>query len=170
MGWLVWRIIQTQQRGVYDVNSLTLTTPLAPFGPAAAIVLTDEQVATLGASVKNPPVTVTIGGRTARLRVARMDHQNVIGFSKAVRAELGVEIGQVVEAVIALDTAERLVDVPEVLAEALAGAGLRDDFDGMPYSRRKELARAVGDAKREETRDRRVAAALDEVRERASAS
>ncbi|HLS45719.1 MAG TPA: YdeI/OmpD-associated family protein [Ornithinicoccus sp.] len=152
------------------MSSLTLTTPLAPFGPAAAIVLTDEQVAALGASVKNPPVTVTIGGRTARLRVARMDNQNVIGFSKAVRADLGVEIGEAVEAVIALDAAERTVDVPEMLADALAGAGLRDVFDGMPYSRRKELARAVSEAKREETRERRVAAALDEVRERASSS
>ena len=152
------------------MSSLTLTTPLAPFGPAAAIVLTDEQVAALGASVKNPPVTVTIGGRTARLRVARMDNQNVIGFSKAVRADLGVEIGEVVEAAIALDDAERTVDVPAMLADALAGAGLRAVFDGMPYSRRKELARAVSEAKREETRERRVAAALDEVRERASSS
>lgn len=150
------------------MSTLSLTAPLAAFGPAAAIVLQDDQVAALGSSVKNPPVTVTIGGRTARLRVAQMDGQNVIGFSKAVRADLNVEIGQVVDAVIALDTAERTVEVPDELSNALDEAGLREGFDGMPYSRRKELARAVREARRDETRERRVAAALDEVRQRAS--
>ena len=143
---------------------LTLTTTLEPFGPACAIFLTDEQVAGLGPT-RTPPVLVTIGGTTARLRVARMGGQSCIGLSKAVRAQLGVEIGDVVEATIAPDSAERTVEVPPELAEALdAEPGARAAFDALSYTRRKELARAVTDARRPETRQRRIDAALAELR------
>lgn len=145
---------------------LTLRTVLEPFGPACAIFLTDEQVGQLG-SMKTPPVLVTIGGATARLRVARMGGQNCIGLSKAVRAQLGVEIGDEVEATLAPDTAERTVEVPEALAAALtAEPGAREAFDALSSTRRKEIAAGVAGAKREETRERRIAAALAELAQR----
>lgn len=53
------------------MSELRLHTVLTGRGPAAAILLTDEQVASLGAG-KAFPVAVTVGGRTARLRLARM--------------------------------------------------------------------------------------------------
>ncbi|MGX1583462.1 YdeI/OmpD-associated family protein [Microbacterium sp. K35] len=146
------------------MSELRLHTVLTGRGPAAAIQLTDEQVASFGAG-KSFPVAVTIGGRTARLRLARMGGENLIGFSKAVRADLGVEIDQEVDAVIRLDTAERTVDVPPALAEALdADPALRAAFDALSPSARKEHARAVADAKQPATRDRRIAKILDGLR------
>ncbi|WP_109472327.1 YdeI/OmpD-associated family protein [Ornithinimicrobium cavernae] len=143
---------------------LQLQTTLEPFGPACAIFLTDEQVAGL-ASVKNPPVVVTIDGRSQRLRVARMDGRNCIGFSKAARAALGVDIGQEVTATIALDTTERTVEVPPELAQALAAEpDAKAAFEALSYSQRKEHARAVAEAKKPETRDRRIAKILESVR------
>lgn len=38
---------------------------------------------------------------------------------------------------------------------------LRDAFDGLAYSHRKEYARWVGEAKRQDTRDRRARKALE---------
>lgn len=138
------------------MSELRVHTTLEGRGPAAAIILSDEQVASFGAG-KTFPVAVTIGGRTARLRLARMGGQNMIGFSKAVRADLGVEIDQEVEAVIRLDAAERQVDIPPALAAALdADPALRGAFDALSYSVRKEHARTVADAKQDATRDRRV--------------
>lgn len=138
------------------MSELRVHTTLEGRGPAAAIILSDEQVASFGAG-KTFPVAVTIGGRTARLRVARMGGQNMIGFSRAVRADLGVEIDQEVEAVIRLDAAEREVDIPPALAAALdADPALRAAFDALSYSVRKEHARTVADAKQDATRDRRV--------------
>ncbi|CAN7487256.1 YdeI/OmpD-associated family protein [Microbacterium foliorum] len=138
------------------MSELRVHTTLEDRGPAAAIILSDEQVASFGAG-KTFPVAVTIGGRTARLRLARMGGQNMIGFSKAVRADLGVEIDQEVEAVIRLDAAEREVDIPPALAAALdADPSLRAAFDALSYSVRKEHARTVADAKQDATRDRRV--------------
>lgn len=37
---------------------------LEPRGPAAAIVLTDEQVTRIGQGAKTPPVRVTVNGHT----------------------------------------------------------------------------------------------------------
>jgi hypothetical protein len=142
------------------VPELTLTTTLEARGPAAAIVLTDEQVAGLG-SGKAFPVSVTIGGTTARLRLARMGGENLVGLSKAARAELGVDVGQTVDVVIRPDDAPREVEVPPALAEALEGAGLRAAFDALAPSRRKEHARSVADAKGDDTRARRVQKVLD---------
>ncbi|MFS0910603.1 YdeI/OmpD-associated family protein [Microbacterium sp. 179-I 3D2 NHS] len=138
------------------MSELRLHTTLIGRGPAAAIVLTDEQVAAFGAG-KTFPVAVTIGDRTARLRLARMGGENLIGFNKAVRADLGVEIDQEVDAVIRVDAAERTVDVPPPLAAALdADTALRAAFDALSYSVRKEHARQVADAKQDATRDRRI--------------
>lgn len=146
------------------MSELRLHTVLTGRGPAAAILLTDEQVASLGAG-KAFPVAVTIGGRTARLRVARMGSENMIGFSKAVRSDLGLEIGHEIDAVIRVDSAERTVDVPDELATALdADQAVRAAFDALSYSVRKEHARNVADAKQEATRDRRIAKIVDGLR------
>ena len=143
--------------------TLHIHTVLVPFGPATAIELSDEQVAELGGG-KRAAVVVGIGGNTAQVRLGVMDGRNHIGLSKAVRAQLGVEIGDEVDATVALDTAEREVDVPADLAAALdAEPRVRAAFDALSYSRRKELARGVAEAKRPETRERRIASALDEL-------
>lgn len=143
------------------MSELRLHTVLTGRGPAAAILLSDEQVASFGAG-KAFPVAVTIGGRTARLRVARMGSENMIGFSKAVRADLGVEIDQEIEAVIRVDSAERTVDVPPELAAALdADPAVRAAFDALSYTVRKEHARSVAEAKQEATRERRIAKIVD---------
>jgi uncharacterized protein YdeI (YjbR/CyaY-like superfamily) len=47
---------------------------------------------------------------------------------------------------------------PDALASALDGApGARTAFDPLSYIRRKELARGVAEAKRPETREKRIA-------------
>lgn len=146
------------------MSELRLQTTLVGRGPAAAIILDDEQVAALGAG-KAFPVTVTIGDRTARLRLARMGGQNMIGFSKAARAEMGVEIDQDVHAVIRVDADERPVEEPPALAATLdADPALRAAFDALSPSARKEHARAVADAKQEATRDRRLAKIVEALR------
>lgn len=143
--------------------TLSIATTLAPVGPATAIELSDAQVADLGGGGR-APVVVTINGRSARLRLARMAGRNLIGLSKAARSALGIDIGDTIVAEIALDDAERTVEVPTELAAALEAApGARERFEALSYTRRKEIARGVAEAKRPETRDRRIKAALAEL-------
>jgi hypothetical protein len=148
------------------MGSLRLTTTLQPRGPAAAVILDDDQVAVIGEGAKRFPVQATINGHTWRTTVTRMGGEFLLGLSKEVRRGAGAEAGDTVDVLVELDAAPREVDVPEALAAALAGdAVAKANFDGMAYTHRKEYARWIADAKREETRDRRVAQALEMLRE-----
>jgi hypothetical protein len=136
---------------------------LEPRGPAAAIILTDEQVALLAPGKKTFPVKVTINGTTLPLRLARMGDENLIGFSKAKRAEAHVEIGDTFRVLIELDAGERRVDVPDDLAAALKAGKVTKQFDALAYSHRKEFVRRVNEAKKPETRARRIADTVAKV-------
>ncbi|HEX8094742.1 YdeI/OmpD-associated family protein [Jatrophihabitans sp.] len=145
-------------------GTLRLHATFEPRGPAAAIVLTDEQVAALGGG-KAPAVRVTANGNTVAARVARMGGENLLGFSKQLRADLGVGIGDALDVVIALDTAPREVELPPELVAALGeDAAARAAFDGLAPSHRKEFARWIDEAKRDETRRSRTAQALEMLR------
>ena len=145
---------------------MKLRTTLEPRGPAAAVLLTDEQVAEVGGGKKSFPVLVTVNGHTLRLRLARMGGESMIGFSKAAREEAGVAPGDEVDVEIALDETPREVEVPPELAAALDGdPSARSAFDALAFTHRKEYARWVAEAKRPETRERRVAETLVMVRE-----
>ncbi|SHH49588.1 protein of unknown function [Jatrophihabitans endophyticus] len=146
-------------------GALRLQAVLDPRGPAGAIVLTDEQVASLGGT-KTPPVRVTANGVTVPARVGRMGGENLLGFSKKLCAELGVEIGQTLDVVIALDAQPRTVDISAALAAALAAdPAAQAAFDALAPSHRKGFATWVGEAKREQTTQSRVEQTLQLLRE-----
>jgi hypothetical protein len=148
------------------VSAVKFRATLEPRGPAAAVVLTDDQVAEIGRGAKTAPVQVTLNGRTFALRIARMRGESLIGLSKAVRAAAGVEPGDEVDVEVVLDMAPREVTPPPALAAALDGdPAARQAFDALAFTHRKEFARWVEEAKREETRDRRVAETLRMLRE-----
>jgi Bacteriocin-protection, YdeI or OmpD-Associated/Domain of unknown function (DUF1905) len=135
-------------------------------GPAAAVVLGDDQVAAVGEGAKRFPVLAAVNGYEWRTTVTRMGGEFLLGFSRAVREGAGVEIGDAIEVEITLDRAVREVDVPAALTEALAGdRQARAAFDRLAYTHRKEYARWIDDAKRPETRARRITQALEMLRE-----
>lgn len=126
-------------------------------GPAAAFVLTDDEVAALGQGAKTFPVVVRVNGSEHRLRLARMKGQNLIGLNKQVRAQAGLELGSDVDVEITRDTAQRTVEVPEDLQHALAAnPEAQRAFTDLAYSHRKEYVRWIIEAKREATRATRI--------------
>ena len=62
-----------------------------------------------------------------------------------------------------LDSGYRHVDVPAALAEALAVKGLSKVYHNLNYSKRKEFARLISEAKAEDTRNRRIEKILDQL-------
>ncbi len=73
--------------------------------------------------------------------------------------------------ILELDTAPREVEVPAALAAALAAdPQAKAVFDGMAFTHRKEYARWVAEAKRDETRERRVQQAVEMIRARKTRS
>ena len=124
---------------------------------ATGIPVLAEVIAALGAG-KRPPVVVHIGGHSYRSTVAAYGDVYMLPLSQARRTAAGVEAGQSVEITLELDTQPRTVDVPDDLAAALAEPpGLREAFDALSYSARKEHVRQVTTAKAAETRQRRIA-------------
>jgi Bacteriocin-protection, YdeI or OmpD-Associated/Domain of unknown function (DUF1905) len=138
---------------------------LQPRGPAAAVVLDDAQVAEVGEGARRFPVVATVNGYAWRTSVARMGGEFLVGLSREVRQGAGVQAGDEVDVTIELDSAPRDVEVPEALAAALAAdPSAKAAFEGMAFTHRKEYARWVAEAKRDETRQRRVQQAVEMIR------
>jgi uncharacterized protein YdeI (YjbR/CyaY-like superfamily) len=94
-----------------------------------------------------------------------MKGEFLLGLSREVREGAGVQAGDDVDVTLELDAAPREVEVPEPLAAALAAnPNAAAVFGRLAFTHRKEFARWVSEAKREETRDRRVQQALEMLR------
>ncbi len=148
------------------MGELNLTGQLQPRGPAAAFVLSDEQVAAVGEGAKRFPVRATVNGHTWRTTVTRMRGEYLVGLSRAVREAAGVEAGDVAELRLELDVDPREVEVPAALAQALSqNPDARATFDGLAFTHRKEFARWIEEAKRDDTRARRIVQTLEMLRQ-----
>jgi bacteriocin resistance YdeI/OmpD-like protein/uncharacterized protein DUF1905 len=146
--------------------SLRLTATLVPRGSAAAVVLTEKQVAAVGEGAKRFPVVATVNDYTWRTTITRMRGEFLLGLNREVRKQARVEAGDTVDVKLELDTAPREVEVPQALAAALAqDAKAHASFQRLAYTHRKEYARWIDEAKREETRQRRVSEALELLRQ-----
>jgi hypothetical protein len=130
---------------------------------ATGIPVPDDVVTALGFT-KRPAVSVTVGGYTYRTTVAPMGGRYFVPLSAENRTSAGVAAGDEVNVSIALDTAPRTVDVPADLATALAqNNAVKAAFDKLSYSNQRRLVLSVEGAKTDETRQRRIAKAIDEL-------
>ena len=124
----------------------------------------DDVVAALG-SGRRPAVTVTINGYTYRNTVAVFGGVSMIGVSAEHRAGARIAGGDEVEVDLELDTAPRVVTVPDDFAAALdAEPDARRTFDGLSYSNRSWHVLQVTGAKTDETRSRRIAKSIEALR------
>lgn len=124
-----------------------------------------EIVAALG-SGKRPAVHVTINGYTYRSTVAPLGGAFMLPVSAEVRAGAGIAAGDEVEIVLELDTAPREVIIPPDFAGALdRDADAKRHFDALSYSNKRRHILSIEDAKPPETRQRRIAKAVDTLRE-----
>lgn len=124
-----------------------------------------EVVESLG-SGKRPPVRVTIGDHTYRSTVAPYGGVFMLPLSAENREAAGVAAGDEIEVELELDTEPREVAVPPDFAEALANdVAVREAFNGLSYSNKRRLVIPIEDAKTDETRQRRIARTIAELRE-----
>jgi Bacteriocin-protection, YdeI or OmpD-Associated/Domain of unknown function (DUF1905) len=129
-------------------------------GEAPVVEIPFDVKATYGSA--RPKVSVTVNGLVLRTTVAVYGGRSYVGFRKEICDAAGLEMGKPISVTIELDSEPRIVDVPPDLTRALAkNAAARKRFDGLSYSHRKEHAQWVAEAKKPETRDRRIARVLD---------
>lgn len=138
---------------------------LAAGKTATGIPVPPEVVAGLGAS-KKPAVTVTIGAYTYRSTVASMGGEFMLPLSAEHRAGAGVAAGDEVQVELQLDTAPREVSVPADFAAALnTETDAKRFFESLAYSHKLRHVLSIEDAKTPETRKRRIAKAMEMMRE-----
>jgi Bacteriocin-protection, YdeI or OmpD-Associated/Domain of unknown function (DUF1905) len=144
------------------MGSIDITAELQPKGPAAAFVLTEEQVAAVGEGAKRFPAAAMINGHRHRTTVTRMRGEYLFGFSKAAREAAGLTAGDTVTFTLELDDVPREVEVPPALGHALEGdPAAKRKYEALAFTHRKEFARWIAEAKKNETRDKRVAQAIE---------
>lgn len=132
---------------------------------ATGIKVPADVMTALGAG-KAPKVSVTINGYTYRSSVATVNGGPMIGVSEAVRQATGVKGGDTIEVELELDTAPRVMAVPDDLAAALdAVPAARATFDGLSFSNQRFWVDPINAAKGDDTRRRRIEKAVATLRE-----
>jgi len=109
------------------------------------------------------PVRATFDGVEYRGSIASMGGEKVLGVLKAIREELRKSPGDEVVVTLVRDDTPRTVAVPDDLATALDAAGRRAAFEGLSYSHRREHVEWIEDAKRPDTRARRITETVDRL-------
>lgn len=130
-------------------------------GNTTGILVPEDAVAALGAG-KRPPVWVTVNGYRYRNTLAVMGGETWVGVSAEHRAASGLQGGDAIEVTLELDPEPRTVDLPDDLATALdAVPPARAMFDALPPSLKRYHVDQVTGAKTPETRERRIAKAVE---------
>jgi hypothetical protein len=143
--------------------STTFDTVILGMGNNTGIEVPEDRIAELGQG-KRPPVIVTIGDYSYRSTAAVMGGRFLIGLPKVHRDATGLKAGDAITVTLELEEGPRPVDVPAALQAALDDAGLTGAFDALAYSKRKEFARQVAEAKADDTRARRIDKVLGALR------
>ena len=132
-----------------------------PGGGGGALVALPREAAQVFGTRARFPVKATFNGVPYRGSTMPMgDGTFCLGVTKAIRAQSGAGVGDTVRVVVERDDEERTVDVPPDLHRALAAAGLVDRFGRLPYTHRREFVAWVTEAKKPETRTRRLEKAV----------
>ena len=104
-----------------------------------------------------PPVKVTINGYSYRSTVSVYGGKYYLPVRQERRDDAGLKAGDIIEVKIALDTEPRTVTPPPELSAAFKKNGAaREQWDKLSYTHKKEHADAILQAKKPETRARRV--------------
>ena len=137
-----------------------------PGGGGGTLVPVPRQVAAKLGLKGMPKVHAVIAGQPYRGSLMPMgDGTYCLGVLKSIQEAAGVKQGDTVTVELELDKAPRVVELSADLAKAIA----RDKkasaaWDKLSFTNKKEMARGLEEAKKPETRERRLAAAIAQLR------
>ena len=137
-----------------------------PRGGGGTLVPVPRQVAAKLGLKGMPKVQAVIAGQPYRGSLMPMgDGTYCLGVLKSIQEAAGVKQGDTVTVELELDQAPRVVALPADLAKAIArDKKASDAWDKLSFTNKKEMARGLEEAKKPETRERRLAAAIAQLR------
>jgi uncharacterized protein YdeI (YjbR/CyaY-like superfamily) len=90
----------------------------------------------------------------------------MIGVLKSIRSQIGAEIGDAIQVEIWRDEMPRTLEVPAQLQHAMEAGAALTFFECLSYTHRKEYCRWISDAKTEATRLKRIAKAVEMLKDK----
>jgi hypothetical protein len=129
------------------------------------VAVPPEVAATLGLQGM-PKIQAVIAGQPYRGSLMPMgDGTYCLGVLKSIREAAGVVFGDTVDVLLELDTEPRKVEPPADLARAIAhDRNMAATWEKLSFTNKKEMARGLEEAKKPETRERRLKAAIAKLR------
>jgi hypothetical protein len=111
------------------------------------------------------PVQATLGGVPYKgsLMTCGGPHR-MLAVVKAIREQTGKAPGDTIDVEVWRDDVPRELEVPAPFERRLKREGLLPFFNGLSFTHRKEYCRWVGEAKKEETRLKRLEKAVEMLR------
>jgi hypothetical protein len=137
-----------------------------PRGGGGTLVPVPKEVAAKLGLKGMPKIQAVIGGTPYRGSLMPMgDGTYCLGVLKSIQEAAGVGVGDRITILLELDTEPRTVEPPADLASLLA----RDEkaaaaWEKLSFTNKNEIARSLVEAKKPETRERRLAAAIAKLR------
>jgi hypothetical protein len=112
---------------------------------------------------KRPKVKAMIEGIPYRGILTRMGSDcHVLGIRKEIREQLGKTFGDALTITVEPDSEPRVVEVPAELKQAFkAEKEAKSLFDELSYTHQKEYVNWINEAKRDETRQNRIAKTIE---------
>ena len=125
-----------------------------------------KQVATRMGLKGMPKVQAVIAGHPYRGSLMPMgDGTYCLGVLKSIQEAAGVQQGDTVTVQLELDTTPRVIEMPSDLAKVIRrDKKAQAAWDRLSFTNKKEMARSLEEAKKPETRERRLAAAVAKLR------
>jgi len=124
-------------------------------GNHASFEIPTENLKEIGGN-KRAPLKITINGYTYQSTATGVDGKCMVVFPMRDREAAGSAAGDKIQVTLELDSGYREVIVPIELTQSLSKLNLIEKFSSLNYSKRKEFARSVNDAKSDDTRQRRI--------------
>lgn len=132
---------------------------------ATGIRVPPDVLEALGAG-KRPAVRASLNGHVYRSTLGSMAGHVMLPVSAENRAAAGLSAGDEVDVELEVDTAPRVLEVPDDLRAAIdADPAVAAFWDAQSYSNRRRHVLAVEGAKAADTRARRIATAVEKCRE-----
>jgi hypothetical protein len=143
----------------------TFETTIVREGPMCYIPVLFDPRAVFGKV--RAPVKVTVNGHTYRSTIAAMGEGPCVPLRRSNREAAGLVGGETLTVTLELDTEKRTVEPPADLVQALrARPPAWERWSELSYSHQREHVEGIEEARKPETRARRVEAAVRTVLER----
>jgi hypothetical protein len=131
-------------------------------GSAGACVLFPFDVKKEFGTGGQVPVKATFDGVPYTGTMVKYGHpQHMLPILKAIQQKMGKGPGDIISVVVERDETVRTVAVPEEFEKLMKKEGVLAAFEKLSHTNRKEYCRWITEAKKEETRIRRLTKAIE---------